>query len=231
MASTLIQQGRPHRIVLDRDPRFVGSWSAEEFPSAFMRFLLALGIEIEVCPPQRPDLKPFVERYFRTLNTECVQIKHPANVSQAREVFEDHRYIYNHRRPNQSTACGNRPPYQAFSELPQLPHIPQTVEPDHWLSGYHNRLFKRRIDSTGRVQIDKTRYYIRREFAGRYVVCQLDAHRRVFDVILQGKIIKAIPIKRLYDTSMDFEDYLEMMLKEAEAEQQRLARKRRLRIS
>ena len=58
MASTLIQQGLPKRIVFDRDPRFIGSWSADDFPSAFMRFLMCLGIEVEVCPPQRPDLKP-----------------------------------------------------------------------------------------------------------------------------------------------------------------------------
>jgi hypothetical protein len=58
MASTLIQHGLPRCIVFDRDPRFVGSWTADEFPSVFMRFLLNLGIAIEVCPPQRPDLKP-----------------------------------------------------------------------------------------------------------------------------------------------------------------------------
>lgn len=231
MASTLIQHGLPKRIVFDRDPRFIGSWSAGDFPSAFMRFLMCLGIEVDVCPPQRPDLKPFVERYFRTLNNECVRVKHPTDAKQANEVFKAHRFTYNQERPNQSSACRNQPPYKAFTELPRLPHIPQTINPDRWLAHYHNHLYKRRVDHSGRVQIDKHRYYIQRGLAGRYVVCKLDADRRVLDVILDGKIIKTMPLKGLYDEPMAFGDYLDMMMKEAEAEQQRLARDRRFRAS
>ena len=231
MASTLIQQGRPKRIVFDRDPRLIGSWSADDFPSAFMRFMLCLDIAVEVCPPQRPDLKPFVERYFRTLNRECIRVLHPTNVPQARTIFEAHRFTYNHARPNQSKACRNQPPYSAFTTLPRLPHLPATVDPDQWLRSYHKRLYKRRVDHAGRVQIDKHRYYIQRELAGHYLTCQLDAERRVFVVFAGGKAIKTLPIKGLCDQPMEFGDYLEMMMKEAEAEQQRLARIRRLRAS
>jgi len=231
MASTLIQQGLPKRIIFDRDPRFIGSWSADDFPSAFMRFLMCLNIEVEVCPPRRPDLKPFVERYFRTLNSECIRVKHPADAKQAREVFNEHRLTYNHERPNQSTACRNQPPFKAFTTLPQLPHIPQAVDPDGWLVNYHNRFYKRRVDHAGRVQIDKHRYYIQKALAGRYIVCKLNANHRVFEVMLDGKIIKTIPIKGILDEPMAFGDYLNIMMKEAEAEQQRLARKRRLRAS
>lgn len=231
MASTLIQQGLPKRIVFDRDPRFVGSWSADDFPSAFMRFLMCLGIEVEVCPPQRPDLKPFVERYFRTLNSECVRVKHPTDAQQASEVFNEHRFTYNHKRPHQSRACRNLPPYKAFTELPRLPHIPEEIDPDRWLLHYHNRLYKRRVDHSGRIQIDKQRYYIQRALAGRYVVCKLNADRRVLEVIVDGKMIKSMPLKGIYDEPMTFGDYLDMMMKEAEAEQQRLARNRRFRAS
>jgi hypothetical protein len=231
MASTLIRQGLPKRVVFDRDPRLIGSWTAADFPSAFMRFLLCLGIAVEVCPPQRPDLKPFVERYFRTLNRECVQIKHPENVQQASTVFEEHHYTYNHLRPNQSEACGNVPPYTAFPQLPSLPHIPPTVDPDRWLLNYHGYLYKRRVDHSGQIQIDKSRYYLKRELAGRYVVCKLDAHRRLLEVLGDGKLIKTLPIKGLYDEPMDFGNYLELMLKEAEAEQQRLTRHQQFRVS
>jgi len=231
MASTLIQQGLPRCIVLDRDPRFVASWSMDGFPSAFMRFLLSLGIAIEVCPPQRPDLKPFVERYLRTLNQECVQVKCPENVLQAREVFETHRETYNHRRPNQATACGNRPPCEAFPALPRLPSVPQTVDPDHWLLSYHNRLFKRRITHTGTVQVDKHRYYIRRDLVGRYVVLKLDAHRRLFEVLLNNQVIKTLPIKGLYHEPYEFGLYLDLMVEEAQAEWRRLQRNLRRRAA
>ena len=52
--------GLPRTIRFDRDPRFVASWSMDKFPSAFMRFLLCLGITLDICPPRRPDLKPYV---------------------------------------------------------------------------------------------------------------------------------------------------------------------------
>jgi len=227
MASALLLNGLPRCIVLDRDPRFIGSWSADEFPSAFMRFLLNLGITLDICPARRPDLKPFVERYFRTLKDESVRVKRPATLIQAKDFFEAHRYTYNHERPHQGLACGNRPPFVAFPQLPSLPKMPDTVDPDHWLHTYHHHLFKRRIRVNGSLQIDKHRYYIKRDLVGRYVVCQLDAQRRVFDVLMGKQIIKTIPIKGLYGQVLDLNDYFELMLKEAESEQRRLTHRRR----
>ena len=229
VASTLIQHGLPRCIVFDRDPRFVASWSTDEFPAAFMRFLLNLGIAIDVCPPQRPDLKPFVERYFRTLNSECVQVKQPANVGQTRDSFDEHRHTYNHLRPNQSKVCGNRPPYEAFPHLPSLPTIPETVDPDYWLLSYHNRLFKRRVTHAGTVQVDKHRYYIGRHLVGRYVVLKLDAHRRVFEVMVNNHVSKTMPIKGLYNQPLEFGLYLDLLVQEAEAEWRRLQRNQRRR--
>lgn len=222
MASTLIEYGRPQCIVFDRDPRWIGSWSAEDFPSAFMRFLLCLDMRIDVCPPQRPDLKPFVERYFGTLTRECIDVSQPQTATQARERFHDHRYIYNHLRPNQSSVCNNQPPYAAFPSLPSLPHLPQTVDPNLWLMMYHHRQFKRRVNHSGQIQIDKHRYYIKRTYAGRYVLCRLDAHQQAFEVNLGQGQTKAIPIKGLVQGELEFGDYLDLILEEAESEERRL---------
>lgn len=231
MASTLIEQGRPRCIVLDRDPRLIGSWSSENYPSAFMRFLLCLDIDLDVCPAQRPDKKPFIERYFRTLNSECIQITHPATAQQANDIFHDHRYIYNHQRPHQSPVCANRPPCVAFPSLPNLPHLPQTIDPNRWLLAYHNRHFKRRVDHSGRVQIDKHRYYIGRAHVGRYIVCRLEAHQQLFEISIDRQVVKTVKIKGLIVGYLDFGDYLNLMLEEAESEQRRLMHRRRLRAS
>ncbi|MBI5929050.1 MAG: transposase [Chloroflexi bacterium] len=221
IASTLRRHGLPQRIVFDRDPRWVGSWSSDQFPSAFMRFLLCLGVQVEVCPPQRPDRKPFVERYFRTLQEECVNVYTPPTATAAQAVFEAHQALYNHARPNQARACGNQPPYVAFPRLPILPTLPDTVDPDHWLLTYHHRLFKRRIRSNGTVAVDKHDYYIGRASIGRYVLLRLDAHQQVLDVLLQGQLIKQLPIKGLVREPLAFDAYLKLMLQEAEAEWRR----------
>jgi len=55
VAQVFQEQGCPDRISLDRDPRWVGSWTAKDFPSPLLRFLQCLGITPRVCPPQRPD--------------------------------------------------------------------------------------------------------------------------------------------------------------------------------
>ncbi len=60
---TFLQQyGRPKRLTFDRDPRWVGSASGRDFPSALVRFLLCLGIEPQICPPHHPQANAFVER-------------------------------------------------------------------------------------------------------------------------------------------------------------------------
>ena len=55
LAEVLLEQGCPDHIRMDRDPRWVGSWTAKDFPSPLLRFLQCLGIDPHVCPPQRPD--------------------------------------------------------------------------------------------------------------------------------------------------------------------------------
>ncbi len=51
----LRKYGLPAMLTFDRDPRWVGSSSGRDFPSAKLCFLLCLGIEPNVCAPQRED--------------------------------------------------------------------------------------------------------------------------------------------------------------------------------
>jgi transposase InsO family protein len=231
MTSTFMQQGLPRRIVFDRDPRFVASWSAEDFPSAFMRFLLNLGIELDICPPKRPDLKPFIERYFRTLKEECIQVFRPATVQATQELFKTHRQHYNYERPHQSRVCQNQPPALAFPNLPRLASLPYEVDPDHWLKAYHGQVFKRRVSHNGSIQIDKLPYYIRHDLVGKDVLCRLDAEQKVFEFSYHHKALKKLPIKGLYHQVLLFEVYLDFAMKEALSERKRLQRKQQRRVS
>ena len=54
--------GLPKRLRLDRDPRFVGNWTRDSYPAPLVRLLRVLGLEEVICPPRRPNKKPYVER-------------------------------------------------------------------------------------------------------------------------------------------------------------------------
>ncbi len=129
--------GLPQKLRFDNDPRFVGAYLDDKYPSPMMRFLHGVGIEPDLTAPGKPQHKPFVELSIRTLNHECLWLAPPENDIEASGILEAYRYFYNHDRANQSSACGNRPPYEAFPTLPISPHLPETIDPDAWLTHYH----------------------------------------------------------------------------------------------
>jgi Integrase core domain len=141
----LEQIGLPQRIRFDRDPRFLGSTSLRDFPTPFVRFWYALGVQPVINPPQRPDLNAYVERLHGTLEREYRQVACPDSLEATRQslpVFQTH---YNTERPHQGRSCGNRPPAIAHPQLPLRPRLPAQVDPDRWLEAYHERCFARRV--------------------------------------------------------------------------------------
>lgn len=124
MLDVFRQGGMPQTIRMDRDPRLLGGASKDDFPSVFMRTVLCLGLSLDICPPRRPDRKPYVERFIRTHKEECVYPRRPATVTQAQLWLEDHRRFYNLDRPNRAIACNNRPPSVALGTLSPLRRLP-----------------------------------------------------------------------------------------------------------
>ena len=227
IARLFLLNGLPQRLRFDRDTRLVGSWSNDGYPSAFVRFLLCLGIEPAICPPQRPDLKPFVERCIRTLKHECLLEQLPANLTQADEVLTTYRVFYNTERANQALSCQNRPPQVAFPDLSPLPSLPEQVDPDGWLLAYHGRLFRRRVAANGVVLVDRYRYFVGKPYAGQRIALRLDAHQHVLQVIHQGRLVKTLPLKGLFNEKLSFQAYLQAMLEEARSIQRHIALKAR----
>jgi transposase InsO family protein len=133
VALTLVKYGRPQRMTLDRDPRWVGSPAGSDFPAALGRFGACLGIEIEICDPHHPQQNVFVERYHRTSQEECLALERPASLEQAKAVTAAFVQYSNGERPHQGLSCGNRPPRTAFPHLPTLPPLPLSVDPDSWM--------------------------------------------------------------------------------------------------
>jgi hypothetical protein len=226
VARLLVLNGLPKRLRFDRDSRLVGSWTTDGYPSALVRFLLCLGITPDVCPARRPDLKPFVERCIRTVKHEALYIHRPATVEQADPLLAQFRYTYNSERANQALSCDNRPPYVAFPNLPALPFVPDTVDPDHWLEHYQGRVFRRRVAANGAVMVDKYSYYIGQAYVGQRVSLHLSAPQQILQVLHQGKHFKDLAIQGLHHHVLPFQDYLEMMLEEARSIEQHLLHKK-----
>ncbi len=215
------EHGLPAMLTFDNDPRFVGSPSGRDFPSALVRFLWCLGVEPNVIPPHRPDLNPYVERFHRTLSQECLQVHRPGTreqVAEATLAFVPH---YNDERPNQARSCGNRPPRVACPQFPTLPAVPEMVDPDRWLGRVHQQTFARTVQADGGVSIDHREYYVGRQVAGQRVTCVVQATRQQFDIWQGASWIKQLPIKGLHGTSLSFEAYVALMKQEARSEYRR----------
>jgi len=220
--SFLRQYGLPPTLTFDHDPRWVGSSSGRDFPSALRRFLLCLGIEPNICPPRRPDKNCYVERYHRSYNQECLQVHRPTTLQEVCEVTEQFLQHYNHERPHQGRSCKDQPPRVAFPTLPKLPPLPDQVDPDRWLQSVHGHAFARRIGSDGCVDVDEEPYYIKQALAGQHIALVVNAPEKLFEVYHQDILIKQVPIKGLHEKVLPFDRYVTLMKQEARSELRRL---------
>lgn len=218
MAATLQQHGVPLSITLDRDPRFVGSQSTDGFPSAFTRFLLCLGCAVDILPPRRPDLKPFVERFQRTLKQECLNKHRPTTATEATTYLQPYCQWYNTERPHQGRGNLEQPPHLRLVDRAPLAILPETVDPDAWLSHFHNRHYRRHVDSRGSIQLWKATYYVGKAYANQTVLVQLDAPLRAVHVEIGKVRIKTIPLKGLLGHALDYQAFLGYMSDEARSD-------------
>ena len=217
------------KLTFDHDPRWVGSPSGRDFPSALIRFLLCLGITPNLCAPRRPDLKGYVERLIKSYQAECVWRDKPTTEEAAREVTEAFLAHYHDERPHQGRGLHNQPPRVAFPTLPTRPPLPEIVDPDRWLQAIHGRAFARTVQQSGSVVVDHKTYYIKQNLAGRKVVLLVNAPGQCFDVLLGREVVKSLPVKGLVGQPLPFEEYAERMQAEARSEYRRwLQQHRRL---
>ncbi len=226
LAQILQVTGKPESITFDRDPRFVASPLNQDFPSALLRFLSCIGIRANVCPPRRPDLNAFVERFNGTYTRECLQVHCPQNEEETAECNAAFQHHYNYERPNQAITCGNQPPRVAFPELPELPPVPDYVDPDSWLHTIHGRRFIRRVSPTGRIKVNKQVYYLGKAYRKQYVVIHVDAKAKQLVVRQGNQELKRLSIKGLHECILSWSDYVQVICREAVSEWQQYKRRR-----
>ena len=207
--------GLPKRLRFDRDARWVASWTSDSFPAPLVRFLRVLGVEPVICPPRRPDKKPYVEHGVKTLKYEWLGRHVWTTHAELEEVASQFKAYYHRQRRHFGAACQGETPDQAFPVLPSLPEVPQTVQPNAWLTHYHRRFYRRRVSSGGVIQIDKSIYYVGPQYAKRQVWAMLDANARQFHIIEDGKILTSLPIQGLQAEEATLSSYIRTMQDEA----------------
>jgi len=225
VADVLVEQGCPDRIRIDRDTRWVGSWTAKDFPSPLLRFLECLGIEPKVCPPQTPEKNPFVERYHRNYKYECQYQERPQDLESTIATNEPYVHFYNYERPNQAITCGNQPPLVKFPQPPQLSPVPDIIDPDRWLVLQTGKTYTRRLDRNGTFQLGNQTYYVQQKLRGHSVTIWVDGRKKELDIFVGRRAFKKIAIKGLQNRLMDFPEYLELMCQEAISTWRRLLRR------
>ena len=229
VAHLVQDHGLPQQVTFDRDPRFVGSAAQRDFSSAFLRFWLCLGVQVEICLPHHPQQNGFVERYHRTFKQECLQAYQPQTEDQVRTITTHFQRVYNEERPHQGLSCQNRPPRSAFPALPSLPAVPVEVDPDRWLTALHGRSYTRRVNAHGLVSVAETPYYIGQTLRGQFVRLEIDAAAREFVVYHQQQAIKRLPVKGLVGQRLGFSPWIEQLVKAARRDERRRWQDRRRR--
>jgi hypothetical protein len=130
-------------------------------------------------------------------------------------LLEQFPRYHNHERPHQGVACANRPPSVAFPNLPRLRELPEEVHPDRWLTSVNARIYRRRVNSEGTIQIDRHTYSVGSQYAKQPVLVHLDAAQQLFRVTLAGRLVKTLPIRGLHGSPLPFWDYFKLIQAEA----------------
>ena len=172
----------------------------------------------------------FVERYHRSYQEECLARQRPTTLEEVRAVTAQFVQHYNYERPHQGLSCDNRPPRTAFPILPELPPVPDIVNPDRWLQVSDGLAVVRTVNRHGTVSIDLKDYYVGQALAGQRVALHLSAKTRSWLVVAGSQILKTIPLKGLSQAALPFEQFVALMMQQARAEQRlRTSQERRFR--
>jgi hypothetical protein len=97
LARVFLVERLPKVLTFDRDPRLENNWSGGDFPSELLRFLGRLEVTPNVLPPDRPDLNPFVERFKRSLEEECIAALSPRHAGTHLPCVSQLQMVLQHR--------------------------------------------------------------------------------------------------------------------------------------
>jgi len=105
------------------------------------------------------------------------------------------------------------------------------VNADAWLSWVDGEHLVRLVNRQGFVKVDLRTYYVSSKLAGQPVTLRIHANEKCLQVVHPQANARTLPLKGLHQRSMTYQEYVELMQKEATTQQRLLAlQKRRNRL-
>jgi hypothetical protein len=115
----------------------------------------------------------------------------------------------------------------AFPQLPGLPALPASVDPDAWLASIHGQHFVRHpFVKMGPCVLPREATMWTWTGSGNRLDLCVDAHQQVFVIRHRQHLLKQVPIKGLQKTVLPFEQFAALMCQQALSEQRRLQQAR-----
>ena len=111
----------------------------------------------------------------------------------------------------------------AFPTLPSLPPVPDLINPDAWLSRLRGQHLVRRVNRQGCVKVDLYPYSISSKQAFQRVTLSIQATEQSLQVVYPQEYRRSLPFKGLHQRALPYQEYLDLMQREASTQQRLLA--------
>jgi hypothetical protein len=199
--------GLPDRLYVDRDSVFYDNGSKSPFPTRFHLWLLALGVELVIGPPDRPTERGMTERSHQTWVEQVVEGQCFAAWEVLYEALRQRRDFLNERLPCASTE--DKPPLVAHPEArrPRRPYRPEweaelmdLTRANAYLA--QGRWF-RKASNVGAVSLGNQTYVLGKAWIKKDVEITFDpTDQYLVFYAPEGELRKRLPIKGLSVTDL-----------------------------
>lgn len=197
---TASEWGLPDRLCVDRDSVFYDNRSKSPFPTQFHLWLLALGVELIIGPPNCPAKRGMTERSHQTWSQQVLEGQAFAHWEHLWAVLQRRRDFLNEQLP--CSTLGDIPPLVAHPEArtPRRLYRPEWEEELLDLSHVYSYLSRgrwfRKASNVGAVSLGGQVYVLGVDWARKEVKIKFDpAKQCLLFHAPDGDMSKHLPIK------------------------------------
>ena len=101
--------------------------------------------------------------------------------------------------------------------------MPDLVNPDAWLRYVKGQHLVRKVNRQGCVKVDLYPYYISNKLAGQKVTLAVRAKEQSLEVVYPQEYRRSFPLKGLQQRALPYQEYVELMQREASTQQRLLS--------